>query len=89
MRLVPGGQKVLRTKPPNYSSTPYSKLRPKDGLDREGKDELMCYCQFPAGEHPTAFATLLGKVPPMQIVGSGGGPISHEFTVTFKPPHGA
>ncbi|MEX3008347.1 hypothetical protein [Hoeflea sp. TYP-13] len=56
------------------------------GLDGEGTDELTGYCQFLAKDHPTSFATLLSKVLPMQVTGSGGGPISHEFTVTFKGP---
>lgn len=37
------------------------------GEDKEGKGGLMGYCTFLAKEEPKAFATLLGKVMPMQI----------------------
>ena len=56
------------------------------GLDGKGEDELTGYCQFLAKEHPTAFASLLAKVLPMQISGEGGGPVGMEFTVRFIPP---
>lgn len=39
------------------------------GEDGQGKEGLMGYCTFLAKEEPRAFATLLGKVLPMQING--------------------
>jgi hypothetical protein len=40
------------------------------GEDGEGKDGLTGYCAFLAKEEPRAFASLLGRVLPMQITGS-------------------
>ena len=60
----------------------------KRGFDGKGKDDLTGYCRFLAENHPTSFATLLGKVLPMQISGSGRGPIDHEFTVKFIKSNG-
>jgi len=42
------------------------------GEDGEGKDGLVGYCAFLAKEEPRAFATLLGRVLPMQITGNIG-----------------
>ena len=41
------------------------------GADGTGEDDLEGYCFFLANQHPTSFATLLGKVLPMQIEGTG------------------
>ncbi|WP_337181417.1 hypothetical protein [Shinella sp.] len=46
------------------------------GEDGQGKEGLMGYCTFFAKEEPRAFATLLGKVLPMQISGE----VSHSHT---------
>lgn len=45
------------------------------GFDGKGKDGLMGYCAFLATTEPKAFATLLGRVLPMQVTGEDGGPI--------------
>ena len=58
----------------------------KHGHDKKGRDALTGYCQFLAENHPTSFATLLGKVLPMQLTSGGDGTNSNEFTVTFVKP---
>lgn len=45
------------------------------GKDGSGEDGLMGYCAFLATSEPKAFATLLGRVLPMQVTGEDGGPI--------------
>jgi hypothetical protein len=45
------------------------------GEDMQGKGKLVGYCKFLAKTEPKAFAGLLGKVLPMQIAGSDGGPL--------------
>lgn len=45
------------------------------GKDGDGKGGLVGYCEFLAASEPKAFAALMGKVLPMQIVGDGEGPI--------------
>lgn len=45
------------------------------GSDQEGKDGLVGYCRFLAVSEPKAFATLLGRVLPMQVTGEDGGPL--------------
>lgn len=45
------------------------------GEDRQGKGGLIGYCTFLARKEPKAFATLLGKVLPMQVTGDDGGPL--------------
>jgi hypothetical protein len=37
------------------------------GQDMNGKDGLVGYCRFLAKEEPRAFASLLGRVLPMQV----------------------
>lgn len=41
------------------------------GQDGNGKDGLVGYCQFLAKEEPRAFASLMGRVLPMQVEGTG------------------
>lgn len=53
------------------------------GKDGKGTDDVAGYCYFLANEHPQSFATLLGKVLPMQVQGSGEDG-SIEVTVTRK-----
>lgn len=48
------------------------------GEDKNGKHGLVGYCTFLAKEEPKAFAQLLGKVLPMQVVGEGDGPLKIE-----------
>ena len=60
----------------------------RHGVDKKGKDSLVGYCLFLAENHPTSFATLLGKVLPMQVTAGGDGTNSFEFTVTFVKPDG-
>lgn len=40
------------------------------GEDQAGKDGLAGYCAFLAKEEPRAFASLLGRILPMQVAGS-------------------
>lgn len=49
------------------------------GRDGEGTDELEGYCYMLAKDHPNCFSTLLGKVLPMQIEGTG-----QDGTLTVK-----
>ena len=46
------------------------------GEDGQGRDGLEGYCRFLAREEPRAFATLLGKVLPLQVTDGNGGPIA-------------
>ncbi len=39
------------------------------GSDKNGADGLVGYCLFLATEEPRTFATLIGKVLPMQVTG--------------------
>jgi hypothetical protein len=43
------------------------------------------YLKTTARSHPAAFLSLLGKVMPVQLEGSGGAPIKSESTVTLSP----
>jgi len=45
------------------------------GEDMNGKEGLIGYCKFLAVNEPKAFATLLGKVMPLQVTGEDGGPV--------------
>lgn len=45
------------------------------GRDGCGKEELTGYCCKLAREEPKAFATLLGRVLPMQLTGADGDPL--------------
>ena len=53
------------------------------GKDGAGEDDVAGYCYFLAKDHPQSFATLLGKVLPMQVEGSGDDG-SIQVTVTRK-----
>lgn len=48
-----------------------------------GKRGMVAYLEDQAKENPTAFMTLMGKVLPMQVQGSGKDG-EHEFTITWK-----
>lgn len=48
------------------------------GEDGKGKGELVGYCKFLAASEPKAFASLLGRVIPMQITGEDGDPLKIE-----------
>ncbi len=41
----------------------------KHGFDGKGKDGLVGYCHFLASRHPKAFASLLGRLLPLQVSG--------------------
>lgn len=45
------------------------------GKDGEGENGLIGYLEMLAVEEPVSFATLLGKVLPLQVTGENGGPI--------------
>lgn len=42
------------------------------------------YLQGIAGSHPAAFASLLGRILPMQVAGDPDNPIAHGLEITFK-----
>lgn len=52
-------------------------------------DGMVGYLKLQAQENPTAFMTLLGKVLPMQVSGSGGGPVQIILKTVYedKPEH--
>lgn len=52
------------------------------GQDGKGKNGLVGYLQRVASTDVKAFASLLGKVLPMQITGDGGGAL--QLTITEK-----
>lgn len=41
------------------------------GEDQQGKNGLIGYCKYLAKDEPKAFATLMGRVLPMQVEGTG------------------
>lgn len=51
------------------------------GEDGEGKGGLTGYLRTLARSEPKSFATLLGKVLPMQVTGANGGPMVFERIV--------
>lgn len=56
------------------------------GQDKNGKDGLVGYCKFLATEEPKAFASLMGRVLPTQIEGTGeNGEIVFQ-TIYEAPP---
>lgn len=61
------------------------------GQDGTGKDGLVGYCRFLAQAEPKAFAALMGRVLPLEVVGAGGAPLSIEIKTIYedrpaKPP---
>ncbi|MFG1340382.1 hypothetical protein [Xanthobacter autotrophicus] len=54
------------------------------GQDGAGKGGTTGYLQRLALEEPKAFATLLGRVLPLQVTGEGGGPV--KFTIVSGVP---
>jgi len=59
----------------------------KVGEDEKGKGGLIGYLTYLAKEEPKAFASLLGRVLPMQMTG-GDGALPHVVTVEFVSPDG-
>lgn len=49
------------------------------GQDGKGKGGLTGYCRFLAAKEPKAFATLLGRVLPLQVEGTGA-----DGAITFR-----
>lgn len=45
------------------------------GEDGKGKGQTVGYLKRLAIDHPPAFASLLGKVLPLQVTGEDGGPV--------------
>lgn len=58
------------------------------GSDTQGKGGLIGYCTFLATDEPKAFAQLLGKVLPMQVVGADDGPVVTEIVIRGVSPNG-
>ena len=53
------------------------------GEDQRGKDGLQGYLVFLAKAEPKSFATLLGKVLPLQVVGRDEGPVQVTDTCAY------
>jgi hypothetical protein len=53
----------------------------KCGRDTKGAGGVVGYCEFLAQEHPQTFATLLGKVLPLQLTGGSDGDTPLKFTL--------
>lgn len=53
------------------------------GEDGAGKGKLTGYLKFLAKGEPKAFASLLGRVLPMQVTGEDGGPVSFVFKTVY------
>ena len=83
-----GRSKAEPAKSTSVLSYAIAEAASRHGSDGKGTDGLVGYCRFLAENHPTSFATLLGKVLPMQIAGSAEGPVHHQFTVKFIRPNG-
>ena len=56
------------------------------GSDKQGTDGLVGYCRFLATEEPRTFATLIGKVLPMQVTGVDHGPIKTRIEFAIVDP---
>lgn len=56
------------------------------GEDGKGKGELVGYCKFLAANEPKAFASLMGRVLPMQITGAGDEALKIEIVRYANPP---
>tara|TARA_R110002126_G_scaffold291784_1_gene458086 strand:- start:12756 stop:13049 length:294 start_codon:yes stop_codon:yes gene_type:complete len=56
------------------------------GSDKQGTDGLVGYCRFLATEEPRTFATLIGKVLPMQVTGVDNGPIKTRIEFAIVDP---
>ena len=52
--------------------------------NKVGDDGLTSYLEEQAGENPTAFMSLLGKVLPMQVTGGNGDDLFKGLSVTIK-----
>jgi hypothetical protein len=51
------------------------------GNDGQGKDGLVGYCQHLASAEPRAFASLLGRVMPLQLTGENGSPVKQDVEI--------
>ncbi len=57
----------------------------KAGAAAGGDEGLVGYLQTQARENPTSFLTLLGKVLPLHVSGSAGGPIRMRWVSEAEP----
>lgn len=48
-----------------------------------GKEGMVSYLEYQAGENPAAFMTLMGKVLPLQVTGTGDQG-EHEFIIKWQ-----
>lgn len=55
------------------------------GEDGEGKGGLKGYLRRVANNDVKAFASLMGRVLPLQVTGDGGGPLSIAFETIYEP----
>ncbi|MBZ9654033.1 hypothetical protein [Phyllobacterium lublinensis] len=53
-------------------------------LDPQADDGLTSYLAHLAENHPTAYATLLGKVLPLQVSAEVGGPLPVQFLTIYE-----
>jgi hypothetical protein len=51
------------------------------GNDGQGKDGLIGYCRRLAATEPRAFASLLGRVLPLQLSGDAGSPLKQDVQI--------
>ena len=58
----------------------------KVGEDGQGRGGTTGYLQFLASNEPKAFASLLGRVLPLQVTGEGGAPIQTEIVMKIVDP---
>lgn len=56
------------------------------GSDGKGKDGLTGYLVLLAKHQPKSFASLLGRVLPLEVTGAGGQPVAMSLAVTFATP---
>lgn len=54
------------------------------GEDGSGKDKLVGYLRTVAKSDVKAFASLLGRVLPMQVTGEDGGPLQATFKTVYE-----
>jgi hypothetical protein len=56
------------------------------GQDGKGKSGLIGYCKFLATSEPKAFASLMGRVLPTQVVGDADNPVGVIFQTVYEAP---
>lgn len=80
----PGRPKGMPNKTTALLKDAILKAAEEAGADQAGKDGLVGYLTFLAKDHPQPFATLLGKVLPLQVTGENGGPVGVLFQTVYE-----